>query len=282
MELTFYTPSYKNALGFGGASFGFAGDENETLALSKTYHEEICGVSVCGSYDEVLKNIPEGKWQAAIVLLGNSGGENKFVRALYKKVGAPLVGGAGAICPKTGESALITGRSEAAVFLIADERFDVSVKCENVHRDILGEYEITFDGRYIETVDGKDALSWYNAKRKELGISESDFEHLTLADKNGINAHLSICDGRLFSGRDLDSVMTLRYLPKDMAQSRIEAFYAADNDAIVFGCAGLKGTLSHGIKCSSLGLFMFGEVCTCGGVSDFGNLMLSKLILKRK
>lgn len=282
MKLTFYTPSYKNAEGFGGASFGFAGEENEKLTIAREFPEDIRGVSLCGTYDEILADIPEGEWQAAIVLLGNAGGENEFVRALRKKISAPLVGGAGAICPKTGESALITGRGEAAVFLIADERFDVSVKTENVHCDVLGEHKIAFEGRFIETVDGCDALSWYNSRRAELGISDNDFEHLTFADKNGINAHLSVNDGKLFSGRDLAAKMELRYLPKDAAQTRIENFYRADDDAIVFGCAGLKATLSKGISTSALGLFMFGEVCTVENVSDFGNLMLSKLILKRK
>lgn len=282
MKLTFYTPSYKDAEGFGGASFGFAGDENENLTLAKSFPEDVEGVSVCGSYRDILENIPKGRWQAGIVLLGNAGGENEFVRALSEKVSAPLVGGAGAICPKTGESALITGRGEAAVFLISDDRFEVSVKSENVHYDILGEHKISFSGRYIDTIDGEDALVWYNGQRKKLGISEEDFEHLTLADKNGINAHLSVRDGRLFSGRDLAEVMELRYLPREAAHERIEKFYRSDAEAIVFGCAGLKATLSGGIRTNALGLFMFGEVCTVGEVSDFGNLMLSKLILKKK
>jgi len=282
MKLVFHTPSYKNAEGFGGASFGFAGAENESLTVAKAFPEDVCGVALVGGYDEILKRVPEGKWQAGIVLLGNCGGENEFVRALRKKVSAPLVGGAGAICPKTGESALITGRGEAAVFLISDERFDVTVISENVHRDVLGEHKVAFDGRFVDTIDGISALAWYNEKRRALGISENDFEHLTLSDKSGINAHLSVRDGRLFSGRDLEEKMLLRYLPKDAAQERIESFYAADDDAIVFGCAGLKGTLSEGIATNALGLFMFGEVCTVGDVSNFGNLMLSKLVLKKK
>lgn len=282
MKLEFYTPSCKIAEGFGGATFGFAGDENENLTLLKAFTEDVCGISVCGSYRDILGNIPDGEWQAAIVLLGNAGGENEFVRALYEKVKAPLVGGSGAICPKTGESALIIGRGEAAVFLISDDRFDITVESENVHYDILGEYEIAFSGRFIESVDGCDALDWYNEKRRDKKVPDSDFEHLTLADKNGINAHLSVHDGKLFSGRDLAGKMELRYLSENDAQKRIEAFYASDDDAIVFGCAGLKATLSESIKTNALGLFMFGEVCTIGNVSDFGNLMLSKLILKKK
>ena len=43
MKLTFYTPSYKNAEGFGGASFGFAGEEDENLTLSRSFPEEVGG-----------------------------------------------------------------------------------------------------------------------------------------------------------------------------------------------------------------------------------------------
>jgi len=276
MKLTFYTPSYKSTENFGGATFGFAGAENETLTLAKAFQEDVNGTMLCGNYDDILKNIPDGSWQAGIVLLGNAGGENEFIRALAEKTRAPLVGGSGAICPKTGESALITGRGEAAVFLINDARFDISVVGENVHYDIISEHSITFTGRYIDTVDGTDALSWFNKKREEMGIASSDFEHLTLADTTGINAHLSVKDGKLFSGRDLSEKMVLRFLPKDKAQERIQNFYD-DKNSIIFGCAGLKQTLTSDITTDSLGLFMFGEVCTVCGHSDFGNLMLSKI-----
>lgn len=281
MKLTFYTPSYKTAEGFGGATFGFAGAEDENLTLAKTFAEDINGTVLSGSYSEILENIPDGTWQAGIVLLGNAGNENEFVRTLSEKIKAPLVGGSGAICPKTGESALITAHGEAAVFLISDDKFDVTVIGENVHYDILSEHNLTFTGRFIDTIDSYDALAWYNEKRTNLGIAESDFEHLTLTDSHGINAHLSIRDGKLFSGRDLDETMSLRYLPKDKAQERIQAFYDEDN-AIIFGCAGLKQTLSGGIPTNGLGLFMFGEVCTLNGHSDFGNLMLSKIVFKKK
>ncbi|MBQ4159371.1 MAG: hypothetical protein IJD83_00415 [Clostridia bacterium] len=281
MKLTFYTPSYKNTEDFGGATFGFAGAENELLTLSQTFAEDINGTVLYGSYDDVLSDIPDGNWQAGIVLLGNAGNENTFVRALAQRIKAPLVGGSGAICPQTGESALITGHSEAAVFLINDDRFDVSAVSENVHYDILSEHTLTFTGRFVDTIDGCDALTWYNQKRNELGLDENDFEHLTLTDTYGINAHLSVRDGKLFSGRDLDETMVLRYLPIDKAQARIQAFYSGEN-AIVFGCAGLKQTLSDSIETNNLGLFMFGEVCTVNGHSDFGNLMLSKIVFSKK
>lgn len=281
MKLNFYTPAYCGADGFGGATFGFAGAEDEKLARSESFPEDIKGTILCGTYQEVLENIPDGNFQAAIVLLGNGGDENAFIRALREKVKAPLAGGSGAICPKTGKSALIYGGNQAAVFLIDDDRFDVSVICENAHHDILSTHAITFDGRYITAIDGEDAVFWYNKKRESLGLSADDFEHLTFSDTCGINAHLSIRDGRLFSGRDLSDEMLLRYLPKELSQSRIQEFYD-DKNAIIFGCAGLKQTLTAGIKTESLGLFMFGEVCSIENHSDFGNLMLSKIKFIKK
>ena len=73
----------------------------------------------------------------------------------------------------------------------------------------------------------------------------------------------------------------LRYVPADQVLPRMRAFYD-DKDAVIFGCAGLKGILPGTLNTPGTGLFMFGEVCTAGGVSEFGNLMLSKLRLRRR
>ncbi len=281
MKLEFYTPSVRDSEGFGGATFGFAGNENELLPRKEAYPEDISGIAICGSYDECLNKIPSGNFKAGIVLFGNAGSENEFMKTLTAKLPIPFVGGAGAIDPVTGESALIYGNCEVALFLIDDERFEFTAICENVH-DTLSEHKISFtDPRFIDKIDGVDALTWLNNEKKKYGIAEEDFEHLTLADEFGINAHMSIKDGRLFSGRDVHEKMFLRYLPADKAQERISKFYD-DKDVIIFGCAGLKGTLEHGIKSDGLGLFMFGEVCTVENHSDFGNLMLSKLKIKKK
>ncbi len=282
MKLCFYTPAYGPAEGFGGATFGFAGAENECLKTMMAFPDELEGTVLCGTYEACLEQATEGPWQAGIVLLGNAGGENTFVRALAEKVQAPLVGGSGAIHPETGESALVTGRGEAAVFLIRDDRFEISVQSENIHREILGEHAIGFSSpRVIETIDGYEALQWFRKQQEAYGLSPSDFEHITFSDAYGINAHLSEKDGKLVSGRDLSERMFLRRLAKEEAQSRMQAFYA-DEQAIVFGCAGLKSTLSTGLVTKGLGLFMFGEVCTVNERSDFGNLMLSKLIVRKK
>ncbi len=280
MKMIFYTPVYGSTDGFGAASFGFAGAEDETTLNKVVCPFEIEGMMLSGTYEECLKNIPDGKWQAGIILLGNVGNENNFIRALAEKTDAALVGGAAAINPLTGEKGLITGRGEAAVFLINDSRYDFEVISENIH-NALSEHKISYSGRWINEIDGCEAKEWLFKQKEKFGIKKDDFEHLTLSDTYGINAHLSEVDGKIFSGRDLSETMYLRYIAHDEVQGKIQKFYN-DKDAVIFGCAGLKGILDSGLNCSGTGLFMFGEVCTISGHSDFGNLMLSKLRVIKK
>jgi len=70
-------------------------------------------------------------------------------------------------------------------------------------------------------------------------------------------------------------------VPHEKVYEVMRDFYD-DENAIVFGCAGLSGLLDKPLDTKSLGLFLFGEVCTVDGVAEFGNLMLSKLIVQRK
>ena len=279
MNMTFNIPcTCVRDVPFGCATLGFAGREEKRY----TFPADLNGIVLTGSYDEILAAIPAGSYQAGVVLFGNAGGENEFMRKLQDKAGCPFAGGGAAMDLATGTGALISGGGEAAVLLIHDERYDVSVVSENIHYDILGEHDITMDGaRVLKAVDGVDAAEWLSAKKAELGLADGDFEHLTFADPNGVNAHLSCPDGVIRSGRDLCPRMTLRYLAPDKVQERMQKFYD-DENAVIFGCAGLKGILNGPITSPGAGLFLFGEVCTFNGVSEFGNLMCSKLSVVKK
>ena len=281
LKMTFFTPEEGvQEASFGAASFGFAGAEDETAKHKITCPIDVEGTVVTGSYTECLQNIPEGTWQAGVVLLGNAGGENEFIKALFEKTGTPLVGGAAAIHPTTGEKGLISGASEAAVFFIRDNRYHVEVISENIHTAI-SKHSISYTDRWIDFIDNIPAKEWLCEKKEAYGIAKEDFEHLTLSDSFGINAHLSEVDGRIFSGRDLEDTMELRVVSHEDVQRKIQAFYD-DEHAVIFGCAGLKGILDSGLSCPGVGLFMFGEVCTVNNHSDFGNLMLSKLRIIEK
>lgn len=281
MKLTFSNPCAFDATVF-GASFGFAGAMDPNLGLRRTFAPDLDGVLLTGTFAEILAGVPGGGFQAGVVLLGNCGGEDAFVSALAKKAGCGLTGGSAAINPKTGEKGLILGRGQAAVYLIRDERYDVSVESRNIHTRVLEQCCVTFtDPRWPETICGEDALSWYCRKRRELGIGETDFEHMTLSDLLGVNAHFSVVNGRLMAGRDLESTMLLRVAPEETVLSQMQEFYD-DPTALICGCAGLKGILPQPIVSPGTGLFLFGEVATLAGESRFGNLMLSKLCVKER
>lgn len=278
-KLTFSTPCAFDSDTL-AASFGFSDrpepQDHNRAVFSKDVNFEI----LSGSYDEVLQKAD--KADAALVLLGNCGAEDDFVRSISAKLRCPVSGGAAAIDPVSGQSGLIFGRKQCCAVLFRDARYTFEAVTENIHSELLGEHSLTLDGkRCIARIDGQDALSWYTEKRASLGLSEADFEHLTFSDSLGVNAHLSVADGKLVSGRDLENTMLLRFARPESVYRRMNDFYH-DDAAIVCGCAGLKGILPKPLQLGGCGLFLFGEVCSVGLDARFGNLMLSKLRITEK
>lgn len=277
-KLVFTVPgSWKEGLGFGCASLGLAGTAEETAQ----FRYPINGTVLCGEYADVLWKMEQQKnlndTQVAIVLFGNAGGENTFLQQLRGLLRCPMVGGGAAIDGATGKSALLTGGNPVAVLLIHDERYRFETETLCIHDRLLEECTLTLaDPRTILTINGVDGAAYLAEKKTSLGLPDTDFEHLTLTDLHGINAHLSKPGEIIKSGRDLQEKMQLRYVPNEEVYDRIRAFYD-DPDAVVFGCAGLGGILDRPLDTPSLGLLLFGEVCTVGDHADFGNLMLSKL-----
>lgn len=291
MDIRFTTPCIFNknqTETFGCASFGFAGAPDPSAENTRDLPTEIKGQAFFGKLDAVLESIPgkcllngrESSWQAGIVLFGNCGGENEFIHALYAKTNCPLTGGAAAIDTATGESGLISGAGQVAVYMICDPEKDIRIESRNIHENLLGVHKIGFtDPRVLDTIDGEDAVAWYTDMRKKYGFTADDFEHMTFSDMNGVNAHMSMNGDRLVSGRDLCEDMILRFVEKGKVYPQMNEFYD-DANALVFGCAGLKGILEENIMLDTMGMFMFGEVATMNGKPEFGNLMLSKIVVR--
>ncbi|MBE7002118.1 MAG: hypothetical protein E7421_05440 [Ruminococcaceae bacterium] len=280
------TGAWDLADGFGCASLGLAGvcDNSENRVVTKEIPAE--SRVLTGSYQTLLSDVKAVTEQqnvyAGIVLFGNAGGENVFMEKLCKLLNCPLVGGGAAIDGATGRKGLITGGGEAAVLLFTDGNYHYSAETLCIHSNVLQICDVTTaDPRTVLTVDGVDAVTFLNEKRAELGLKNTDFEHLTLSDTDDVNAHLSCPDGQIKSGRDVKARMKLRYIPHEKVYNTMRDFYD-DEDAIVFGCAGLSGLLDKPLDTKSLGLFLFGEVCTVGNRAEFGNLMLSKLKISKK
>ncbi len=280
------TGAWDLADGFGCASLGLAGvcGNEENRAVTREYAAE--STVLTGEYDALLASVEDllktQKVYAAIVLFGNAGGENAFMAKLNGLLNCPIVGGGAAIDGATGKSALLTGGMPGALLLFTDDRFTYTAETLCIHDEILQVCDVvTADPRTVLTIDGVDAGTFLAEKRKALGLADTDFEHLTLSDLDDVNAHLSCPDGAIKSGRDVNSQMKLRYVAHKKVYDTMHAFYD-DEDAIVFGCAGLSGLLDKPLTTKSLGLFLFGEVCTVNGKAEFGNLMLSKLKVTAK
>lgn len=280
------TGAWDQADGFGCASLGLAGvcGNEENRVVSREYEAE--SVTLTGTYEELLNGVRQTlekqKVYAAIVLFGNVGGENAFIEKLCKLLPCcPIVGG-GAAIHTDGRKGLLTGGSEGAILLFTDDRYTYTAETLCIHDEFLGLCDVQAeDARTISKINGMDAAVFLAQKRKELGLAPTDFEHLTLSDLDDVNAHLSCVDGKIKSGRDVKPLMGLQYVPHEKVYDAMYAFYD-DDDAIVFGCAGLSGLLDKPLTTKSLGLFLFGEVCTVKAWAQFGNLMLSKLKIEKK
>ena len=145
---------------------------------------------------------------------------------------------------------------------------------------MIGTCKVDFDNlRVIKTIDGIEPALWLKTQKNILGIEENDFEHFTLSDKAGVNAHLSKNGNLIVSGRDLESEMLIRYVKPEEVYESVYSFYNDETDVIVFGCAGLKAITGEITPIKSLGLYLFGEICMANNQAVFGNLMLSKLRL---
>ena len=278
------TGAWDLADGFGCASLGLAGicGNEEKKTVTREYKAE--SVTFTGTYEAILAGVQQLQKPAcaAIILFGNVGGENDFMEKLCGLLSCPIVGGGAAIDFASGRKGLIPGGGEAALLVFTDDRFAYTTETLCIHSDVLKVCDVvTEDPRTLKTIDGVPAVEFLAAKRAELGLADTDFEHLTISDMDDVNAHLSCPEGKIKSGRDVRKQMKLRYIEHAKVYDTMRAFYA-DKDAIVFGCAGLSGLLDRPLDTESLGLFLFGEVCALGNKAEFGNLMLSKLKITEK
>lgn len=208
------------AEGFGCASLGLAGICDNSASRVVTYEKELEATALTGTYKDILTKLeamPEDmQIHAAIVVFGNAGGENGFMRQLQQKLRCPMVGGGAAIDGASGRSGLIPGGGEAAVLLITDDRYTYKAETKCIHDQILEECTLTLhDPRTIEAINGVPAAQYLADKKAALGLPATDFEHLTLSDMRNVNAHLSCDNGVIRSGRDLAETMLLRYIPHD-------------------------------------------------------------------
>lgn len=245
------------------------------------------GIKIAGSYDDVAEKIALAvktvKVLAAVVLFGNAGNESDFLRSVNEILDCPIVGGGAAINLCNNQAGLLSeAGSMVSVLLITDEQYSFEFSYKNIHQKVLSRHRLSFsDKRTLEKIGGVDASQWLITKKTELGVDPKDFERLTFTNDDGINVHLSLNGVVIKSGADLHEYMDLRLISEKDPTDTIREFYMDDN-AIIFGCAGLKGLLNEPIITNAVGLFMFGEVYWADNQAIFGNLMLSKIKFKKR
>ena len=279
MKTGFYTDKTQTGnLDFGCLTQGFSDAETGM----RSFGSELQGETFSGSYDGALELAKTMKKEAkaAIVFTDGVGGENKFIRSLSGILSCPVVGGGAArTFGKPGEG-FLAGHGETALCIITGENLNCRAEMVNLHTNIVEECTLELDGpRIVRKINGTDALQYLRAKKEALGFPADNYERVTLSTLEHVNAHLSEADGVVRSGRDLEEHMLLRSVVNGAYQETFEKFYQEEENALVFGCAGLKSILERPFPSSGAKAFLFGEICALGGSSDFGNLMLSRLVI---
>lgn len=86
MDLIFATPVQELLPGaFGAASYGMTGCWDPAAPNTQRFARDVRGTALTGSYADILAQLPASAPQAAIVLFGNAGGENAFLRELHRR-----------------------------------------------------------------------------------------------------------------------------------------------------------------------------------------------------
>ena len=87
MDLIFATPVQELLPGaFGAASYGMTGCWDPAAPNTQRFARDVRGTALTGSYADILAQLPASAPQAAIVLFGNAGGENAFLRELHRRL----------------------------------------------------------------------------------------------------------------------------------------------------------------------------------------------------
>ncbi|MDO4648769.1 MAG: hypothetical protein Q4B26_08970 [Eubacteriales bacterium] len=280
MKIGFYTTDKAEQKEvYGSRTADLAGLVKKDAAV---FPVDLEGESFYGTYEECLEFVTgkdRKEIKAVISISDDPGKENWFLQKLSELAECPIVGGGAARNGGMAGDGLAAGRGQAALFVITDSRVKATAETVNIHEHILETCHLELlDPRTIKTINGQDAAAFLKEKKEAHGFRENDFEHMTLSTPENINAHLSMVDGVVKSGRDLEETMILRYVKTEEAHNKIVEFYQnAGEDSIVFGCAGLGSLLESRFDCNTLGTFLYGETCTTEKVRDFGNLMLSKI-----
>lgn len=279
---------------------GFA-DENVWVCAGKNesleFPARIEGHLIYGTQKEAMGQargfFENAQIKAGIVFLGNCGGEDAFVKELRSFFpGVPFVGGSPAIGEDGKRGRMLPESGEVSILLITDENYEVKAEYCNVHHEVIGEVEaLGCARRHIDAIKTKSGervrlYDYIHSLAGKKGVCEGIYNHFAVSDRRHKNIHLIPDESGFICGADLPESrkILVRYTDSENVYRSMKKFYADDN-ALIFGCAGVKAMLGDKkilAGRNSAGLFMFGEVASIENKPVFANLMLSKLIFNKK
>ena len=276
---------------FGCASYGVAargiwnGPQEPGVVVAPV---RFAGEVVAGRYADVLERLPHAAFapQAAVVLFSRGLGAEHFLerwQGLFPAI--PVAGGAAARGAGQECGELLPAAEDVAVLLLANGPWRAETL--NVHNTVGPAWEFRAAGpRTIARLRRSGGGEWepaaavFRARQAESGRGHEDCESITLSDVNGRNLHCSFAGESLETGADLpaDGRLRLRAVSRAAVTEKLKRFCTEPN-ALVFGCAGLRGLLDAPFATgdNSLAGFMFGELVTLAGRPQFGNLMAARL-----
>lgn len=263
---------------FGIASDGFcpAGGDGGFIQ----YEKPVLGEVYSGSFDETIQRVrgAQVRPKNVLVFLKTLDGADRFLERLSGVFpDAAFAGGAAAYTEQYRPRIMPDGR-DAAVMLVMQ---DSVVKAANLHTPFRS-VRMERSGRDVARVDGTAIDRWYNEMAEQYSGGVVDLEQVTLSDGHGKNVHFSPAGQKMYANAEFETGDTaqVRVLRKDDAPCKMERF-AADEGAVVFGCAGLKGLAGKPLKtgAGSIMGFLFGEVVTLAKPA-VANLMMSKIVFR--
>lgn len=297
LKIAFWNNStvIENSNGAGCSVHGFSTSENWYEPLYKMYaiwNKEFSGLTVSGSYSVVIQKIIELKFdpELCIVLFRHSSNIELFLKALTKVLpDTKFIGGGSSRLPNEPYGEISPGGEDVTLVIIPHGDFEI--KTLNIYEEtnIRVEVRKTSDRQFRELrplPNGKweNAIDFLNLLHKAFKVGDKKFELITFSDENGRNIHCSTDGSFINTGANLpeNNILVVRTISENIAEQRVTEF-VKDNNALIFGCAGIRSLLKGPIlpgRNSLLG-FMFGELYTeHDNKVLFGNLMLTKLILR--
>ena len=284
---------------FGCSLIGCSTEEKwygDDVDFQTTFKYPVRGRLLTGDYDEVIeqansvKDVTTAKY--AILFFTKTDDENAFMRRLKEVMPELIVVGGTAANYIEGNKTLFTP-GMIALLLIEDDRYEITTECMCMHEEVLETMEViptsrrSFEDVIIngETVKFKDVLDKYRAIKGVTELEQLPLDQFTINDGRNLHVLWGDTPEQFKVGTDfiegLTKDMTFRWASPELVTDRIKAFYE-DEDCLYFTCGALRRLLLLDgryplTKSGSLGLFLYGEVTTIDGRSEFSNLMIAKM-----